>query len=99
DPSGVQKVELLRDNVVFAALLTPPYTATIDTTTVADGVHLLTAQATDGVGLVATANIFVRVDNLPPTVTLTAPASGDVLRGNRAILTANASDANGIQKI
>jgi subtilisin family serine protease len=51
DPGGVlAKVELRVDDVVFATFTAPPFEATFDTASVANGGHVLTSKAYDAAG-------------------------------------------------
>ncbi len=75
-----------------------PYSIVWDTTTVATGNHTLTVLATDLAGNVTTSvavTVNVNSDSQPPTVSLTAPASGSLLSGNVDV-TASASDNVGV---
>ena len=71
-----------------------PYTATFDTTAVADGLYDLRVFTTDAAGNAEStpATIQVRVDNTDPTGTITAPIDAADLRGTVA-LTSNSADA------
>ena len=71
-----------------------PYTATFDTTGVADGLYDLRVFTTDAAGNAEStpATIQVRVDNTDPTGTITAPIDAADLRGTVA-LTSNSADA------
>ena len=51
-----------------------PYSASWNTTTVANGTHTLTARARDAAGNITTSTVTVTVDNTKPTVSLAAPA-------------------------
>ena len=62
-----------------------------NTTTVANGTHTLTAWARDFAGNIATSTVTVTVDNVAPTVSLTAPANGASVSGT-VTLAATASD-------
>jgi len=106
DNVGVTKVEFYRDgtNLVGTAT-TAPYSASFDTTTITNGPHNFTAKAYDAATNSAmTASISVTVSNpppadtTPPTVLLTAPASGSIV-SNTITLTASASDNVGVTKV
>ena len=99
DDVGVTSVQFLLDG---AALDTPdtssPYSTTWDSTTVADGSHTLSAQASDAAGNTTTANpVTVTVSNgggadmTPPTVTMTAPVDGAMVTGAAVPVSANAT--------
>ncbi|MGH3071841.1 MAG: beta strand repeat-containing protein [Gaiellaceae bacterium] len=73
-----------------------PYTGTLDTTGLADGLYDLRVFTTDAAGNAeaAPATIQVRVDNTLPTGSVTAPAAGADVRGTIA-LTSDSADAGG----
>jgi hypothetical protein len=52
-PNGVTRVEFLVDGTVIGMATASPYTANWDTSTIADGVHSVTARVTDMMGLTA----------------------------------------------
>jgi hypothetical protein len=62
-----------------------PYTCSLDTTTLADGLYDLRSVATDGTGLAGISTVIStrRVDNTAPTSALTSP--GTPLRGTVAV--------------
>ena len=69
-----------------------PYTFSWDTTTVSTGAHSLTAIATDPANNSSTsAPVSVMVDNIPPTVSISAPANGADVSGTVNVI-ASASD-------
>jgi hypothetical protein len=71
-----------------------PFSASLDTTALADGVYDLRVVATDLSGHVgASGTRTTRVDNTPPTATLTAPPAGRVVGGPHATLAGNATDS------
>ena len=75
-----------------------PYSVQWNTRTASNGSHTLTAVARDVLGIRWTSNpvtVTVFNDTTPPTVALTSPASGAVLRGATAV-SANASDNVGV---
>lgn len=64
--AGVNRVEFLVDGNVIATDTTAPYTADWDTSTVADGVHSVTARTVDAANASATSNqVNVTVLNSP----------------------------------
>ncbi|HEX8119848.1 MAG TPA: Ig-like domain-containing protein [Solirubrobacteraceae bacterium] len=73
---------------------TSPYSCTLDTTTLTDGVYELRAVATDAAGNARTSTAVTNlvVDNTPPTVAL--GAAGAWL-GASTVLTATAGDGSG----
>jgi len=75
-----------------------PYSVSWDTRTASNASHALTAVARDTLGVLWTSDpvtVTVFNDKTPPTVALTAPASGAVLRGTTAV-GANATDNVGV---
>jgi hypothetical protein len=68
------------------------WTASLDTTTIADGPHPIQALMVDGVGNAATLSETLVVDNTPPTVAVVSPAAGAYL-GGVITIAANAADA------
>jgi hypothetical protein len=92
DSSGVTAVSFSIDGgAAVAASGVGPWAAALDFDGLADGEHVVAAQAVDGVGNVATPAITVVVDQTPPTVALDAPEEGAYVRGAIAV-TARASD-------
>jgi Big-like domain-containing protein len=85
-----------------AAATTAPYSASSNTTTLANGKHTLTAVATDTSNNKATsATVSITVNNTNgtlPTVSITAPASGATASGTITV-TANASDSVSIASV
>ena len=75
---------------------TAPYTGSLDTTALADGLYDLRVFTTDAAGNAeaAPATIQVRVDNTAPTGSVTAPAPGANVRGTIG-LTSSSADAGG----
>jgi hypothetical protein len=81
DPAGVSAVQFLVDGSPVGPRLTaPPYTTSWDTTTVPNGVHTITAQATSTAGVVGSATpVSVTVSNpgaTGPTVDSKVSAEG-----------------------
>lgn len=102
DASGIARVEFFRGSVPLGSDSTPPYSVAWDTTPVPNGAYVLTAVAFDVFDNRGTsAGVPVTVANpdvMPPVVTLTAPAPGSLL-GGVVLLSAAASDANGIARV
>ncbi len=100
DNIGVLGVQFLLDGANLGAEdIAAPYSVSWNTTTVANGSHTLTAIARDAAGNTATSTtVIVNVNNSPdsqpPTVTITAPAAGNV--SGTINVTANASDNIGV---
>lgn len=82
DPDGaVTLVEVRVDDGAFQpATGTTSWALAWDTAAVLDGVHTLTARATDDAGRTATAQRSVTVAN-PPAVAITSPATNSTVQG------------------
>jgi hypothetical protein len=98
DNVGVASVQFKVDSASTGSPVTvAPYTYTLNTTTLSNGNHILTAVATDTSGNSATsAAVAVVVNNTtkdttPPTVSMTAPANGATV-SNTVTVSATASD-------
>lgn len=99
DNIAMQKVMFYHGSTLIGTTSNSPWQIDWDTTAVANGTYALTATAYDQANNQRTATaINVTVDNHPPTVSLTAPASGSTIRGVYT-LQATASDSVGIQKV
>ncbi|MDY7228175.1 Ig-like domain-containing protein [Hyalangium rubrum] len=99
DEFGVQRVEFLIDGQMVGTSTSAPYSFTWNTLTATIGNHTLTARATDIHGNAATSpGVSVKVDNLPPSVALTSPASGTTLVGVVS-LAAEATDTTGVTRV
>ncbi len=92
---SVSKVNLYYRNELLGSLTTPPYNFTIPNLPI--GASTLYAKAYDNAGdSTVTATITVTGVNLPPTCTLTAPASNvSINQGSIVTLSATASDTDG----
>ncbi len=66
DDVGVTKVDFYINDTLLATDDTEPYNTSWNTTTVADGSHIITATATDTAGQTASDMNGVTVDNTPP---------------------------------
>jgi hypothetical protein len=100
DDVAVDHVAFYVDGTLIANSVSSPYTATLDTTTLTNATHSLTAVASDTAGnSQSSAPVSIAVTNIPdttpPTVTLTSPASDSTLSGSIA-LAAAASDDVGV---
>jgi hypothetical protein len=98
DNGTVKGVQFRVDgNSVGPDISASPYAFVLDSSTLSNGSHTITAAATDNSGNSATSvGIAVKVNNAvkdttPPSVSITAPANGTKLTGVVAV-TANASD-------
>jgi Bacterial Ig domain len=72
-----------------------PFSAPLDTTTLADGLYDFRVVATDGIGNTGTSAVRAnrRVDNTPPSGSLTAPTAGATVGGTAVPLKASTSDS------
>ena len=86
-----------------AAVTSAPFSFSLNTATLSNGSHSLTASASTAGGQTATsAPVSITVNNAsppaPPTVSITSPASVTTVSGTIAV-TANATSANGVAKV
>ena len=105
DNVAVTSVRWFVDGVEVAADTNgSPWTATWNSTTVADGAHAVVAKAADAAGNLGTsAGVSFTVSNsisdtVKPAVAVTVPVAGATVSGN-VDLAANASDASGLTKV
>jgi len=95
DNGSVTSVEFFVDGVSLSTDNTAPYTATYASTL---GGHIITARATDNLGLQTTSvpvSINV-VNNIPPTVSITSPTAASLFTAPAVVtITATATDADG----
>ncbi|HZH18497.1 MAG TPA: Ig-like domain-containing protein [Archangium sp.] len=99
DPQGVARVEFYDGATLIGTDTSFLYGLSWETTTVADGLHSLTARAYDTGGLATTSPaVVVTVDNTPPDAALLSPAPGMFLRGS-AVLEAAATDNQAVSKV
>jgi hypothetical protein len=100
DNIGVVGVQLLLNGANLGSEFTSaPYTYSWNTNSLANGTYTLNARARDAAGNTSTsADVVVTVNNVPdtqaPTVSITAPAAGNVT--GTVTLSANASDNIGV---
>lgn len=100
--TGVGSVLFYVDGSLVATVTASPYSTSWNSTSVADGSHVLKAVARDGAGNEgSSANITVTVvnaapssDTVAPTVSLSAPVQGATVTGTVAV-SATASDNSG----
>lgn len=107
DNIGVTSVQFLVDGAVVATDMDSPYSTSVDTATLQNGSHIITARAYDAAGNNATSSVVnVTVDNIAPaeedttapTVSITTPANGANVSGNVNI-TAEAADNVGVSRV
>ncbi len=84
DATGVASVTFTFDGATVATVPNPPlttsFTATsmLNTTTVPDGIHGVTAVAGNRAGMLASVSQSLIVDNTPPTTQITAGPTGEI---------------------
>ncbi|RKH06610.1 hypothetical protein D7X74_33610 [Corallococcus sp. CA047B] len=71
DPSGIRVVEFGEGSQVQYGVFVPPYEQVLDTSTWSDGTHDVLIKVTDEFLNVAVFHEALKVDNTPPTVTMT----------------------------
>jgi hypothetical protein len=103
DNVGVTKVEFYLDSVLQSTSTVSPYQWSWNTTTAANGAHVLSSKAYDAAGNIGTStNVNVTVSNVvdttPPTTSITSPANGATVSGT-TLVTASASDNVGVTKV
>lgn len=95
---NIKRVELLANAALIASLTAPPYD--FNWTNVAAGTYVLTARATDALGLTTVSHaVTVSVTaatNQPPTVSIKEPASGAIFNAPATFtVSATAADSDG----
>jgi thermitase len=105
DDSGVSKVELYKNGVLFAVDSEAPYEFYWDTTADPDGVYVLAAKAYDVAGNCGeSSSVSVNVvnakvlDNNPPSVSIVQPLNGSTVSKTIDVV-ASASDESGISRV
>jgi hypothetical protein len=104
DASGVSKVELWKDSILYATDLTAPYTFTWDTTQEVNGTHTLMSKAYDiygNVGISVGVSVLtqnVTTDSQPPITYISSPTQGVVVSGTTLVQSV-ASDNVGVTNI
>ena len=99
DSVGMTGVQFNLDGVNLGPAVTgagPAYSISWNTAAVANGPHTLNAVATDAAGNTAAGSISVTMYNTPPTVSMTAPASGSYVNGGVITVSATATDSAGV---
>ena len=97
DATGVAGVQFKLDGANLGAeLIAAPYVISWNTTLSAGGTHVLSAVARDAAGVIGTAApVSVTVDNVTPSVSITAPASGAMVSSTIKV-SASATDNVGV---
>jgi hypothetical protein len=80
--SGVDKVQVFVDGLLLRELNAPHFAGNLSSATLSDGAHVVTARAVDRAANVSVPSsaLNVVVDNVPLTVSITAPAPGAQFR-------------------
>ncbi len=101
DNVGVTNVEFYVDGTLKGSDATAPYALTLDSTTLSNGSHSLTAKAFDAAGNTTTsAAVAFSVDNAPPADTTPPTVSASETGSSGTItLSANASDNVGVTNV
>ncbi len=96
DAAGVAGVQFKLDGANLGGeVIAAPYLTLWNTTFSASGTHALGAVARDGAGNIGTAApVSVTVDNVPPSVSITAPVSGAMVAGIITVSAAAADDVS-----
>ena len=93
----IASVQFMVDNVNQGpAVTTSPYSIALDTTKLNNGVHSLTAVATDSANNSATSPAVSVTVNNNPAVSITAPAPGATVWGSSVAVSASASAVTGL---
>lgn len=95
--AGIASVELLVDNNLVATNAAAA-SFTLNSALYLDGAHTITIRATDIGGLVSSASVPVIVNNVAPSLTLTAPAANAILQTTVSV-TATASSGAGLKTV
>ncbi|HMH31063.1 MAG TPA: Ig-like domain-containing protein [Methylomirabilota bacterium] len=101
DKVGVSGVQFKVDGTnIGAEDVTAPYSVNLDTKTLTNAMHTITATARNASSLTAVATRTITVKNpTPPSVSITNPVSGATVSGTSQQVTAAASDAQGITNV
>lgn len=84
---------------------TTPFNDSLDTTSLSNAVHHLTAKATDNAGNFSTSTVAFTVNNggggdtTPPTVSLSNPSSNDSISGTYTLKAAAADPESGVDRV
>ncbi len=99
DVVGMARVDFFVDGTDIASDLTAAYSCTWNSTTVSDGELDFYCVAVDKAGnMTQSTSVLRTIDNTPPVVSLTSPASGSSVAGPTVTCEATATDAN-IEKV
>jgi hypothetical protein len=100
--SGTTSVQFKLDGANLGSADTAaPYTATWDTTKVANGAHTLSAVASNGTSTATATNVNVTVNNKvvtpPPTISLSAPTNNATVSGTTPVSATASSGTTSVQ--
>ncbi len=101
DDDAVGYVEFYVDGNLISTANSAPYTASWDSTSVADGTHTIQAKAYDLSSNSASASVTVNVANVDltlPFVSIVSPVNNDNL-SDTVLISVDASDASGISSV
>jgi hypothetical protein len=101
DNTEVSRVEFYDGTTLLGTDTTAPYSSTWNTVGRSNGFHTLQARAYDtagNVGQSASVTVLVANDVTAPTVSLTAPVAGALVRGTLSV-SASASDNVGVTRV
>lgn len=104
DNTGVSRIELYVDGVLFAQSNSASATVAWDTVNAADGSHTIEVRAYDAANNVGSRSIRVEVrnsavaDGIAPVVSITSPTQNSIL-GRTTRITVSSSDNVGITKV
>ncbi|MEN9580828.1 MAG: hypothetical protein RJA70_3837 [Pseudomonadota bacterium] len=99
DDVGVQSVDLLVDGMLVASSSADLFVFEWDSRSFVDGAHDLEVVARDLAGNTSTSpTVTVLSDNTAPTLEITAPAPGTLLRGT-TLVAAVATDASSVERV
>lgn len=97
DADGVQSVTFYRDGILIGTDNTPPYD--VNWSIPAYASYVITAEAQDLLGAIATTSIQISataLPNIPPTTSVVNPVDGDAyLTPQTIVISANAADSDG----
>ncbi len=100
DNVGVSRVEFYVDGVLKSTDTTAPYAATLDSTTLSNGSHALTAKAFDAAGNSATSStVNFSVSNVAPDTTAPSVSASESGTSGTITMSATASDNVGVTKV
>jgi len=101
DDSGVTSVTLSIDQNAIGTVTAAPYSFSWDTTTVSDGVHVVTVTAADAAGNTASASLNVTIRNAVgmPVINIVSPRDGDVVPTGNVSIDVVATDDVAVSRV